>query len=85
MKSLLILPLLVLGLNAAEPVSLFDGKSLAGWTAAGGKAPGPGWKIEGGVLALDGVGGNLLSDKEYTNFEFEWEWKIAEGGNNGIK
>lgn len=85
MKSLLILPLLALGLHAAEPVSLFDGKSLAGWSAAGGKEPGPGWKIEDGVLVLDGVGGNLLSDKEYTNFEFEWEWKIAEAGNNGVK
>ena len=68
-------------------VSLFDGKSLAGWTLADGKAPGPGWVVEeGGVLHLAGKGaGLLLSEKEYASFELEWDWKLAEGGNNGIK
>jgi len=67
--------------------SLFDGKTLAGWTLADGKPPGPGWAVEeGGVLHLAGKGsGALLSEKEYANFELEWEWKLAEGGNNGIK
>jgi hypothetical protein len=68
-------------------VSLFDGKTLAGWTGVDGKPPGAGWKVEdGGVLHLEGKGGgNLFSEKEYSNFELEWEWKLAEGGNNGIK
>ena len=68
-------------------VSLFDGKTLAGWTLADGKAPGPGWAVEeGGVLHLAGKGaGLLLSEKEYSSFDLEWEWKVAEGGNNGIK
>ena len=67
--------------------SLFDGKTLAGWTLADGKAPGTGWAVEeGGVLHLAGKGaGYLLSEKEYSSFELEWEWKLAEGGNNGIK
>jgi hypothetical protein len=68
-------------------VPLLDGKSLAGWTGADGKPPGAGWKIEdGGVLHLEGKGaGFLLSEKEYSNFELEWEWKLADAGNNGIK
>ena len=68
-------------------VSLFDGKTLAGWTLADGKAPGPGWAVEeGGVLHLAGKGaGLLLSEKEYSSFELEWEWRIAEGANNGVK
>jgi hypothetical protein len=36
-------------------------------------------------LHLDGKGGNLLSAKEYENFEFEWEWKLSPGSNNGVK
>lgn len=72
--------------QAAEPVPLFDGASLAGWHAADGKSPGAGWVVEGGTLHLNGTGGgNLLSDKEYTNFELYWEWKVESGGNNGIK
>lgn len=78
--------LLIHQLQAADFVSLFDGQSLAGWTGADGKAPGTGWVIQDGALHLNGTaGGNLLSDKEYTNFELEWEWKVEEGGNNGVK
>jgi hypothetical protein len=71
--------------DAGEPVSLFDGKTLAGWTGLDGAAPGPGWTIADGELRLDGQGGYLISEKEYTNFDFEWEWKISEAGNNGVK
>ncbi len=71
--------------TAADPVSLFDGKTLAGWTGPDGAAPGAGWVIADGELRLEGKGGNLLSEKEYRDFDFEWEWKIAEGGNNGVK
>ncbi|HYF36290.1 MAG TPA: DUF1080 domain-containing protein [Prosthecobacter sp.] len=77
-------------LFAADPVPLFDGKTLNGWTNYEGKAPGPGWVIQdGGVLHLNGTngpkGGNLLSNKEYSNFELEWDWKLESGGNNGVK
>ncbi len=81
-----LLVLLVSGLAVAgEPVSLFDGKTFAGWTGEDGQAPGPGWSIVDGELRLDGKGGNLISEKEYSNFDLEWEWKIEEGGNNGLK
>lgn len=72
-------------LPAAEPVALFDGKSFAGWTGPDGAKPGPGWTIAEGELRLHGKGGNLISEKEYGNFDLEWEWKLAEGGNNGLK
>lgn len=77
---------LAVSLGAAEPVSLFDGQSLAGWTGADGAAPGAGWVIDQGTLHLNGEkGGNLLSEKEYTNFDLSWEWKVEKDGNNGIK
>lgn len=71
--------------TAGEPVSLFDGKTFAGWTGPDGAAPGPGWTIAEGELRLDGKGGNLFSEKEYGDFDLEWEWKLEEGGNNGVK
>lgn len=70
---------------AGEPVALFDGKTFAGWTGQNGAKPGPGWTIADGELRLDGKGGNLLSEKEYSNFDLEWEWTLVEGGNNGLK
>lgn len=73
-------------LIAADAVSLFDGKTLAGWNAADGGKPGAGWVVDNGTIHLNGIkGGNLLSEKEYTNFDLEWDWKVEEGGNNGIK
>lgn len=85
MKKLFPLLFLVAGLHAGEPVSLFDGETFNGWTGQDGKAPGAGWSIVDGVLQLDGKGGNLFSEKEYTNFDLQWEWKLAEAGNNGVK
>jgi len=71
---------------AGDFVSLFDGKTLTGWHAPDGKAAGAGWVFDQGTLHLNGSpGGMLLSDKEYSQFELEWEWKVEEGGNNGVK
>lgn len=74
-------------LSAAENdwQSLFDGKTLSGWTAVDGKPPGAGWKVVDGTIHLDGKGGNLITAEEYSSFELEWSWKIAAKGNNGIK
>jgi hypothetical protein len=64
-------------------VTLFDGKSLAGWKLARGR--GPGYVVKDGVLVcpLDG-GGNLFTEKEYSNFVFRFEFKTEPGGNNGV-
>jgi hypothetical protein len=82
----LFLALSGLHVQAADFVSLFDGKTLAGWSGPDGKVPGAGWSIENGTIHLNGTpGGMLLSEKEYSSFELEWEWKIEPGGNNGVK
>lgn len=64
-------------------VSLFDGKTTKGWTLVRGH--GPGYIIRDGVLVcpLDG-GGNLLTEKEYSNFIFRFEFRTEPGGNNGV-
>jgi Domain of Unknown Function (DUF1080) len=69
----------------SAPTSLMDGKTLAGWAPLKG-APGAGWTVVDGAIHLDGTkGGELLSAKEYSSFELEWDWKIEAGGNNGLK
>ena len=65
-------------------VSLFDGKTLNGWTLSA-KGKGRGYTVENGILVCpaDG-GGNLFTEKEYSNFVFRFEFKLEEGSNNGV-
>ncbi len=70
-------------------VLLFDGKTFAGWQQANG-APfaGKGWKIDNGVLSVslqDGEGGDIVTTKEYTNFELSLDFKLEKGTNSGVK
>ncbi len=81
-----LLAALTLTASAADPVSLFDGKDFHLWTNAEGKPVTAGWVVEpGGILHRAAKGGDLYSAKEYGDFEFSFEWKIAEGGNSGVK
>jgi hypothetical protein len=68
---------------------LFDGQSFDGWVAQNGNPiEGKGWQVQDGMLHLDrsqGQGGNLLTEREYGNFELVFEWKVAPQANNGIK
>ena len=68
-----------------EKVALFNGKDLSGWKSATGGTPGGGWKIEDGVLHRAEKGGDLISEKEYADFELEFDWKISKAGNSGVK
>lgn len=79
-------------LTAAEKADgwllLFDGKSFGGWR--GYREQGPparGWEIKDGLLKTvpRAGGGQLVTEKKFTDFELTWEWRIAEGGNNGVK
>lgn len=68
---------------AGQKTNLFNGRNLDGWTLIGGK--GPGYVVENGVLVCpaDG-GGNLLTEREYGNFVFRFEFKMTPGANNGV-
>lgn len=64
-------------------VSLFDGKTLKGWTLVGGH--GPGYVVKDSILVCPKEGGgNLLTEKEYANFAFRFEFRVEPGGNNGV-
>lgn len=69
-------------------VSLFDGKTTAGWHAYG-KGTGTGrWKVSDGAIYADTTlkneNGDLVTADEYDNFDLKLEWKIAPKGNSGI-
>ena len=67
---------------AAETTTL----SLKDFTDTNGEPPSAGWSEEaGGTIHLKGKGGSLISKIECQNFELEWEWKVSDKGNNGIK
>ncbi len=70
----------------AQTTSLFDGKTTNGWHSYLKKGPGA-WKVVDGALQLDPKApnqGDIITDKEYQNYELSLDWKIAEGGNSGI-
>lgn len=90
MKILLLIEtaLLMLGalLNPQKPgewTSLFDGKTIKGWHSYH-KDGVVGWYVEDGAMTPDGTGGDLVTDKEYENFELEFEFKIPKGSNSGV-
>jgi hypothetical protein len=62
---------------------LFDGHTLSGWTLVGGA--GPGYVVKDGIIdcPADG-GGKLMTEKEYSDFVFRFEFKLDKGGNNGV-
>ncbi|MEX2580004.1 MAG: DUF1080 domain-containing protein [Verrucomicrobiales bacterium] len=67
---------------------LFDGKSIDGWrTYKEGGTIGEGWKVEDGLLKKqrDVKGGDVMTEETFEDFEFSWEWKLEEKGNNGVK
>jgi len=79
--------------NTGDWVSLFDGKTFAGWHTYGKNSVGTSWKAEDSAMHLISLvksgwqtknGGDLVSNEEYTNFDLMVEWKISEGGNSGI-
>lgn len=79
--------LLTASASAQEAAPLFNGKDLTGWTTAAGKpVTGNGWVVEeGGVLHRAAKGGDIFTAQAYRDYELSWDWKIAPGGNSGVK
>jgi hypothetical protein len=69
--------------DASGFVSLFDGRSLNGWTLV--HPSGRGYVVEDGLLVCpaDG-GGNLFTTQEYSDFDFRFEFRLEKGSNNGV-
>jgi hypothetical protein len=67
---------------------LFDGKTTKGWRSfKSAPFPTEHWVAKDG--ALECVGGkkvtDIVTEEQFDNFEFAWEWKMSEKGNSGVK
>lgn len=94
-----LLALAALGLAAAQTrpqppedgfTPLFNGRDLTGWTygqRANGTTSktGQGYQVENGVLfSTKADGGNLFTEKQYSNFVLRFEFRLTPNANNGI-
>jgi hypothetical protein len=70
--------------------SLFNGKDLTGWVygrrANGAEnKSGQGYQVENGVIfSTKEDGGNLYTEKTYSDFTLRFDFKLTENANNGI-
>jgi hypothetical protein len=84
-------------LSAAEKANgvrlLWDGETTAGWRGAyKDKFPDKGWEIKDGtlnVLASSGAestnGGDIVTEGEYGAFVLQFDFRLSEGANSGVK
>ena len=81
--SLILLTSFSFVLSAGEWVSLFDGKTLNGWTQKNGKAT---YVVKDGTIhgttAKDSPNSFLCSNKDYADFELEFEVFLYDAGLN---
>lgn len=64
-----------------EPIELFNGTDLTGWTTFGGDNQ---WEVKDGILVNKKAGANLMTDQKFEDFKLTAEFRYPEGGNSGI-
>ena len=69
-----------------EWITLFDGTTMDNFRGYKQESMPENWVIEDGAMfaSAPGQGMDIVTRDTYTNFEFEFEWKVAEGGNSGV-
>lgn len=72
---------------------LFDGSTLNGWKRFNADSIGPLWAVNDGIIVCqgegltegtEGIGGSLITTRQFGNFELSVDWKLTPGGNSGI-
>jgi hypothetical protein len=65
-----------------EPVTVFDGKDLAGWHEQGaGKTH---WTVKDGNLVTPGNGPELIGEKKFQDFKLHLEFNCGKDANSGV-
>ena len=63
---------------------LFDGTSTAGWRGFRMTTMPAGWEAKDGALTRVSEAADIITVREYANFELTLEWSISPKGNSGI-
>jgi hypothetical protein len=75
--------------KAAGWALLFDGKTFRGWRDLARKTPpGNAFTIENGCLKVNprpAIAEDLFTTENFSDFELLFDWKVAPGGNSGVK
>lgn len=72
---------------------LWDGKTSTGWRGLGkDHFPDSGWIMKDGILTVlpsngeqEGLGGDIITNKEYGAFDLQFEFKLTPAANSGVK
>lgn len=72
---------------------LWDGRTTTGWRSAKAAGfPAKGWSIRDGILSVDGAngaestnGGDIITMRDYRDFELSVDFRLTPGANSGIK
>ena len=72
---------------------LWDGQTTTGWRGAyKNEFPKQGWSLQNGILEVSKSaggesqnGGDIVSEKEFSAFDLQFEFKLTEGANSGVK
>jgi hypothetical protein len=75
--------------NKGIEANLFDGFSMAGWHSFNKNGEVKNWIVEDSALVCpvaskDAVGGDIVSDNEYGDFELSWQWKASGGASGAV-
>ena len=64
---------------------LFDGETTNGWKGFNSDTPKT-WEVADGMLLCTGESGgtDIITVKQYRDFDFKFEWKIESNGNSGV-
>jgi hypothetical protein len=63
------------------PLRIFNGSSLSGWRVVGGTNR---WQAANGVLRNSESGGNLVTDRNFSDFKLHLEFRYPKGSNSGV-
>jgi hypothetical protein len=63
-----------------QPIRLFNGTDLTGWHVLGESQ----WGVTNGVLRNARAGGNLVTDRTFTDFKLQVEFRYPKGSNSGV-
>jgi hypothetical protein len=89
MKKYILSAFMLTALLSSQASKAQNQNIIKGWHGYNKTTVGSGWREENGVIHLDpklkkNDSGDLVSDKEYGNFQLNLEWKVAPKSNSGI-